>query len=176
MKPRKNIDSAQTALTFRNILWALPYLAVIGLFLGYMSWGPLGAFVGLLVAIAISATVASATTVFAGILGGGAVDVFYGLGRKIVGLREQLTGDLNIAKHHKACDRFDEALIKIEDVLAKDPDYSEALFLKARILWEGFGDREAAKTCLLKIIKVETDKDALYHRWALDFYRELSKS
>jgi hypothetical protein len=48
--------------------------------------------------------------------------------------------------------------------------------LKARILWEGFEDREAAKTCLLKIIKVEQDKDALHHRWALDFYRKLSKS
>jgi len=48
------------------------------------------------------------------------------------------------------------------------------LFLKAQILWEGFEDREAAKSCLLKIIKLEPDKDALYHRWALDLYRELS--
>ena len=175
MKSRKNIDSAQTALTFRNILWALPYLAVIGLFLGYMSWGPLGAFIGLLVAIAISATVGPATTVFAGILGDGAVDLFYGLGRKTIGLREQLAGDLNIAKHHKSCDRFDEALIKIENVLARDPDYPEALFLKARILWEGFEDREAAKSCLLKIIKVEPDKESPFHRWARDLYRELSK-
>jgi len=176
MKPRKDIDSAQTALTFRNILWALPYLSLIGLFLGYMSWGPLGAFIGLLIGIAISATVGSTTTFFVGILGGGAVNVFYGIGRKTIGLREQLAGDLNIAKHHKSCDRFDEALIKIEDVLARDPDYPEALFLKARILWEGFEDREAAKTCLLKIIKVEPDKDASFHRWALDSYRQLSKS
>jgi tetratricopeptide (TPR) repeat protein len=141
-----------------------------------MSWGPLGAFIGLLVGIAISATVGLTTTFFVGILGGRAVNVFYGIGRKTIGLREQLAGDLNIAKHHKSCDRFDEALIKIEDVLAKDPDYPEALFLKARILWEGFEDREAAKTCLLKIIKVEPDKDASFHRWALDFYRQLSKS
>jgi tetratricopeptide (TPR) repeat protein len=176
MKPRKDIDSAQTALTFRNILWALPYLSLIGLFLGYMSWGPLGAFIGLLIGIAISATVGSTTTFFVGILGGGAVNVFYGIGRKTIGLREQLAGDLNIAKHHKSCDRFDEALIKIEDVLARDPDYPEALFLKARILREGFEDREAAKRCLLKIIKVEPDKDAPFHRWALDFYRQLSKS
>jgi tetratricopeptide (TPR) repeat protein len=176
MKPIKDVDSANAALTFRNTLWALPYLALIGLFLGYISWGPLGALIGLLVAIAVSAVVGSATTVFAGILGGGAVNVFYGIGRKTIGLREQLAGDLNIAKHHKLCDRFDEALIKIEDVLARDPDFPEALFLKARILREGFEDREAAKTCLLKIIKVEPDKDAPFHRWALDFYRQLSKS
>jgi tetratricopeptide (TPR) repeat protein len=176
MKPIKDVDSANAALTFRNTLWALPYLALIGLFLGYISWGPLGALIGLLVAIAVSAVVGSATTVFAGILGGGAVNVFYRIGRKTIGLREQLAGDLNIAKHHKLCDRFDEALIKIEDVLARDPDFPEALFLKARILREGFEDREAAKTCLLKIIKVEPDKDAPFHRWALDFYRQLSKS
>ena len=59
---------------------------------------------------------------------------------------------------------------------SKDPNFPEALFLKAKILWEGFEDREAAKSCLLNIIRVEPDKDALYHRWALDLYRELSKS
>jgi tetratricopeptide (TPR) repeat protein len=126
-------------------------------------------------AIAISATVGSATTVFADILGGGAVDLFYGLGRKTIGLREQLAGDLNVARHHKLFNRFDEALIIIENVLAKDFDFPEALFLKAQILWEGFEDGKAAKECLLKIIKLEPDKDSVYHRWALNFYRELSK-
>ena len=176
MKPRKDVNSTEAALTFRNILWALPYLALIGLFLGYVSWGPLGAFIGLLIAIAISATVGPVTTVFTGILGGGAVNMFYGLGRRTICLREQLAGDLNIAKHHKACNRFDEALIKIEDVLAKDPDFPEALFLKAQILREGFEDLEAAKACLVKITKVEPDRDTPFHRWAMDYYRELRKS
>ena len=170
------MDSANAALTLRNTLWALPYLVVIGSSLGYITGGLPGVFVGLLAAAAVSAIIGSATTIFTGIVGGGAVNVFYGLGRKTIGLREQLDGDLNIAKHHKACDRFDEALIKIEDVLARDPDYPEALFLKARILWEGFEDRGEAKSCLLKIIKLEPDKEAPFHRWALDLYRELSKS
>jgi tetratricopeptide (TPR) repeat protein len=176
MKPRKNIDSTKAALTFKNILWGFPYLALIGLCMGYVDYGLSGALFGLLIAIGVSASVGSATTIFTDILGGGAVNLFYGLGRKTIGLREQLVGDLNIAKHHKACDRFDEALIKIEDILARDPDYPEALFLKAQILYEGFKDREATKSCLLKIIKVEPGKDAPFHRWALDFYRELSQS
>ena len=176
MRPIKDLDSANAALTLRNTLWALPYLVLLGLCLGYMSYGLLGALIGLLVAITVSAAVGSATTVFTGILGDGAVNVFYGLGRKTTDLREQLSGDLNVARHHKLCNRFNEALIKIENVLAKDPDYPEALFLKAQILWEGFEDRGEAKSCLLKVIKLEPDKEAPFHPWALDLYRELSKT
>ena len=169
------MDSANTALTLRNTLWALPYLAVMGLSLGYIAGGLPGAFIGLMAAAAVSATIGSATTIFTGIVGGGAVNVFYGLGRRTIDLRERLTGDLNVAKHHKLCDRFDEALIKIEDILAKDPEFSEALFLKAQILWQGFEDREASKQCLLKIIKMEPDKSAVFHRWALNLYGEIQK-
>jgi hypothetical protein len=175
MRPLKDVDSANAALTLRNTLWALPYLCIMGLGSGYLAGGLPGAFIGLMTAVAVSSVIGSATTAFTGILGDGAVNMFYGLGSRTTGIREQLAGDLNVARHHKLCNRFDEALIKIEDVLAKDSDFSEALFLKARILWEGFSDREAAKTCLLKIIKAEQDKDALYHRWAMYFYRELSK-
>jgi hypothetical protein len=123
----------------------------------------------------VSAVIGLVTSTFTCKVGGGAVNAFYGIGRRTYGLREQLTGDLNAVRHHKLFKRFDEALIRIEDVLARDPDFTEALLLKSRILWEGFKDREAAKSCLLKILQVEPDKDALYHRWALDFYRELIK-
>ncbi len=175
VKARKDIDSTEKALVLKNILWAFPYLGMIGLFGGYALAGPLGALIGLMTAAAASAMIGSATSIFTGIVCDGAINIFYGLGRRTIGLREQLAGDLNVVRHHKLFNRFDEALIKIEDVLAKDPDFPEALFLKAQILWEGFEDRKAAKECLLKIIKVEPDKDAMFHRWALDFYRELSK-
>jgi len=176
MKPLKDVDSANAALTLRNTLWALPYLAVLGLSLGYLSGGLTGAFIGLTAAAAVSALIGSTTTRFTGMVGGGAVNVFYGIGRKTIGLREQLVGDLNVARHHKLCDRFDEALIKIEDILAKDPEFPEALFLKAQILWQGFEDREAAKQCLLKIIKTEPDKEAVFHRWALNLYGDIQKN
>ena len=173
MKPMKNVNSADAALTFRSTLWALPYLALIGLLLGYAAYGISGALVGLLAAVAVSVVIGSATSIFTDKVGGGAVNAFYGLGRRTFGLREQLAGDLNVVRHHKLFFHYDEAMVKIEDILARDPDFSEALFLKAQILWEGFKDRDAAKSCLLKIIKVEPDKEAPFHRWALDFYREL---
>jgi tetratricopeptide (TPR) repeat protein len=85
-----------------------------------------------------------------------------------------LSGDLNVVRYHKLCHRFDDALIKIEEILARDPDFAEALFLKAQILWEGFEDRKAARKCLLKIMAVEPDENAVFHRWALNFYEALS--
>jgi tetratricopeptide (TPR) repeat protein len=86
-----------------------------------------------------------------------------------------MAGDLNVVRYHKLLNQFEDALLKIEAVLAKDPDFPEALFLKAQILWEGFEDRQAAKECLVKIIKTEPDKKAVFRRWALNFYRELSE-
>lgn len=173
MKTRKEVNSADVALTFRTILWALPYLVLIGLFLGYAAGGALGALAGLLAATVVSAVIGSATTIFTGALGGGAVNGLYGTGRRTIGVRERLSGDLNVVRYHKLCNRFDEALIKIEEVLARDPDFPEALFLKARLLWEGFEDSKAARECLLKIIKVETDEKAVFRRWALNLYREI---
>lgn len=175
MKARKDVNSADAALTFRNTIWALPYLAVMGLIFGQLAGGFLGAVAGLLAAMVASAVIGSATTIFTGIVGGGAVNVFYGIGRKTIGMRERLAGDLNVAKHHKLCGRFEEAWIKIEDILAKDPEFPEALFFKAQILWQGFEDAEAAKQCLLKIITTEPDKKDVLHRWALNLYGEIQK-
>jgi tetratricopeptide (TPR) repeat protein len=175
MKPRKDVDSADVALTVRNILWALPYLALIGLCLGYAAGGALGAVAGLLAATAVSALIGSATTIFSGFVGGGTVNALYGTGRRTIGPRERHAGDLNVVRYHKLCNRFDEALIKIEEVLAGDPDFAEALFLKAQLLWEGFEDREAARECLVKIIKAEPDEKAVFRRWALNLYREISE-
>jgi hypothetical protein len=47
--------------------------------------------------------------------------------------------------------------------------------LKAQILWHGFEDAEAAKQCLLKVIRVEPDKKAVFHRWALNLYGDIQK-
>ena len=69
---------------------------------------------------------------------------------------------------------YEGALVKLEDILARDPDFPEALFLKAQILWEGFQDRTAAKACLMRVIKIESDKKAMLHRWALNLHREIN--
>jgi tetratricopeptide (TPR) repeat protein len=175
MNSLKDVDSANLALTLRNAIWVFPYLAVMGLIWGYLARGPSGALAGLAVAFLVSAVLGPAASNLTGKLGEGAVNTLFGLSRGTIGTRERMAGDLNVVRYHKLSNQFEDALLKIEEVLAKDPDFPEALFLKAQILWEGFEDRQAARECLVKIIKTEPDKKAVFRRWAMNLYRELGE-
>ena len=175
MKPAHNIISADTTLKLKNTIWALPYLAVMGLIWGYLADASSGAIVGLVAAVAISVLIGPATAIFKGPRGSGAISTRSKPTRSNTILRKQPASDLNAVRYHKLCHQFDDALLKIEEALDKDPDFTEALFLKAQILWEGFGDRNAASKCLQKILAVEPDEKAVFHRWALNFFSELSE-
>jgi len=72
--------------------------------------------------------------------------------------------------------RHDLALKCADEVLAADPDFPEALFIKAQILWEGYQDAAAAKKCLINLMKAELDKAATFHRWGLSLYKEIATS
>jgi hypothetical protein len=175
MTPNDNVDSAGTLLKLKNIIWAFPYLAVMGLIWGYLAGATSGAIVGLAAAAGISALIGSATPIFAETPGGGAVNTRFEPTRNRMPAQKKLASDLNVVRYHKLCHRFDDALLTIGEVLAKDPDFVEALLLKAQILWEGFEDGKAARGCLLKILAVEPDEKAVFHRWALNIYNELSQ-
>ncbi|MCI5142782.1 MAG: tetratricopeptide repeat protein [Candidatus Electrothrix sp. ATG1] len=91
-------------------------------------------------------------------------------------LHERLAGELVKARLMKASGRFDEALEVINKTLRRIPDYPEALLLKAQILWEGYADDRAAKTCLqqvLKIKKIKTEKDEAIYRWSENLLKEM---
>lgn len=174
MKPSGDRDSTAAVSAFRNTIWAFPYLAVMGLIWGYLADESSGAIAGLLIAAALSVFLGTATAVFSETADETGIKALPGPGRRTAGVRGHSAGDLNVVRYHKLCHRFDNALIKIEEVLAKDPDFVEALLLKAQILWEGFEDANAARECLLKIFAVAPDKKAVFHRWALNFYEMLS--
>ncbi|MEE4262735.1 MAG: tetratricopeptide repeat protein [Desulfobacteraceae bacterium] len=173
MNPDNNVDSADAVLKLKNIIWAFPYLAVMGLIWGYLAGASSGAIVGLAAAAAISVLIGSATFIFAETPGGGAVKACFAPTRNTMRGRKHLASDLNVVRYHKLCLRFNDALLAVEEVLAKDPDFVEALLLKAQILWEGYQDGKAARACLLKILAVEPDDNAVFHRWALNLYQDL---
>jgi hypothetical protein len=173
MTPRNNVDSANAVFKLKNTIWAFPYLAVMGLIWGYLAGASSGAIAGLAAAAAISVLLGAATSIFTGTPGGG-TDTLSGPTKSTMAVRTQPASDLNIVRYHKLCHQFDDALIRIEEVLAKYPDFAEALLLKAQILWEGFEDGEAARGCLLKILAAEPDKKAVFHRWALNFYEDMT--
>ncbi len=103
-------------------------------------------------------------------------NVFYGTGREGQWSREEL---INIELHRVRCAKikgfYKQALNHVNAILAIEPDFPEALLLKAQILWEGFGNAGAAQAHLEKLMCVITDKNDRYYRWARNFYDELSQ-
>lgn len=87
--------------------------------------------------------------------------------------RQTLAADLEKARYSKREGRFQEALRIINGVLDKEPDFPDALYLKARILWEGFGNGEGAQGCLKKVMGLVQNQETLY-RWASSYYDEVT--
>jgi tetratricopeptide (TPR) repeat protein len=108
-------------------------------------------------------------------LGSGFGGVLSGWISRRLTTRESLAADLEKARYSKREGRFKEALAIVNGALDKEPDFPEALFLKARILWEGFGNREGARGCLKKVMEAVPNDETL-HRWALNYYHEITKT
>ena len=102
-------------------------------------------------------------------------DAFCGTGREGQWSREELINiELNQVKCAKMKGFHKQALIHVNAILALEPDLPEALLLKAQILWEGFGNAGGAQAHLEKLMRINTDKNGRYQRWARNFYDELS--
>lgn len=164
-KPLKNVDSVSRALMLNNFCRVFALLGAAGLLLGGLS--------GLLIAFIVSAGVAISAVGLSGLVSDIAVNVFFGMRNGRWSLREGLAGDLSCVRVHKMNARFDDALVQVESILARDPDHPEALLLKAQILWEGYGDGPGARKYLINAVKTEPDRSAPIHRWASALYSKL---
>lgn len=164
----RNLNLVTRSRLLLNSLRLLPFCALAGLVAG-------GAF-GLLFAIPASFALAVVVELLSGVIGATSSNLLYGTRRRVRSPRDQFAGTLNQVRYHKMCKEFQKALSIVEDVLTRNPDFSEALLLKAQILWEGFEDRSGAKICLIKILNVEPNKKSPFHRWALALYKEIADS
>jgi tetratricopeptide (TPR) repeat protein len=86
-----------------------------------------------------------------------------------------LEGDLTTARVSKADKDYAKALATLETILARDPDFPDALLLKAQVLWEGFADEPEARKCVIRILHHVKDKASPVYRWAGELYKEISK-
>lgn len=86
--------------------------------------------------------------------------------------REQLSADLEKARHSKRQGRFQEALQIINTVLDKDSDFPDALYLKGQILWEGLKKGGEAARCFNQVMTLLQDSEPL-HRWASSYYHDI---
>ena len=99
-------------------------------------------------------------------------NMFSGWSSRRVSPRETLSADLEKARSHKRSGRFKEALEIMNQVLEKDPDFPDALYLKAQILWEGFENKKEASACLQNVMRLVSQEDTHY-RWASSFLKEI---
>ena len=166
----KNQPRDVNSVTRTRFLMIVARLAPVCALLGWAIGGLKGVMYGLPGSI----LAAFAVELLSGGLGNGSVNVLYGTGRLDRTMRDQFIGTLSQARFHKMSQRHDLALGCVDEVLAAAPNYTEALFLKAQILWQGYQDSAAAKKCLIHVIKVEPDKEAPYRRWSSELYKEIA--
>ena len=89
--------------------------------------------------------------------------------------RDQFAADLEKIKECKRTGHFPEALRLANNILRQDPEFPDALYLKATILWEGFGNAEGAKGCL-NMMKRNVPKNETLYRWASTYYDEIMEA
>jgi hypothetical protein len=86
-----------------------------------------------------------------------------------------LAGELIKARLLKASYRFSEALTAVNGTLRKLPDHPEALFLKAQILWEGFGRHAEASACLKKVVRMKAMENETFRYWSQNLLKEIAQ-
>ena len=162
----RDINSVTSTRFLVNVVRLAPACVLLGWAIGGLKGGLYGLPASVLAAFAVELLSSS--------IGKGSVNLLYGTGRLDRPMRDQFIGSISQARFHKMSQRHDLALRCIDEVLATAPNYTEALFLKAQILWEGYQDSAAAKKCLIHVIKVEPDKAAPYRRWSSALYKEIA--
>lgn len=165
LKPLKDVDSAHRTLIIRAFFVPFSFMGTAG-FIFFGIIGLLCAGVICLVAAIISVSLSDRLGRTAGKLFGGR--------EPILNIQERYSADLSRARVQKMNKNYEESLQIIENVLANESSFNEALFLKAQILTEGFYDIDDAKNCLIKIFQTEP-KDTQLFQWSETFYKKLLK-
>ena len=169
--PLKDIDSVNLSLFLKVYARIAAPLFLVGFSCGKIFYGNGGALIGAILG-AIAGLFLAGIVMFISDKFGDFAAIIYRGSNANLSIEEQLEGDLNQVRYHKMKQQFDQALIKVDAVLVKKPDYAVALYLKASILWEGFNEPIEAKRQLDKILKT-TSKTENYHEWASTLYRDI---
>jgi len=155
-----------TAARFARVsVWCFAPLCIVGIIYGYALYGSWGIIVGILSSAVVS--MAAALAVSWGIdTVGGAAGSLYGGRRGQWTRRELLEGEMRKVQHQYDHQQFDTALQGVEAILAEDPDFQDALFVKARIMLDGFEKIDAAVICIDRIMAAEPENETIRQKAA----------
>jgi len=163
LKPIKDIDSVHRSTHIKAFCIPFSFFGIAGLALGGIT--------GLFLA-AVLCSLISLFTVFVSEELGGMAGGFYVGRRPIWSIQERYSADFSHARVQKMNKKFDESLLIIDKVLMEQPDFNEALFLRAQILAEGFDDIYEAKKCLIRIFQTEPKRSQLF-QWSETLYKSM---
>jgi len=172
-KPVKDHDLKTTTYFLRVAGLTVPFVCLLGLYVGYVYWGVPGAVSGVAIAAVTGAVISIVVMFLMDAVGGAASGLLTGRREAVWTIREQVQGFLSQAGFNRENRNYPAALSFVNMVLEKDPDFADALFLKAQILWEGFGQPHAAIQFLEKILSLEDDNKTVQNH-ALLLHNDLS--
>lgn len=180
--PPKEKDLFSRVVFIRTFIMLLGPLFVLGAgIFGYMFYNAdpeetrhvsMYIVVGLLCVVGLAALGGFMAIFLINASGSGFVNMFMGI-RSIRSLREQYSGDLERIKFYIRKDMYVDALILVEEILEKEPDFIEVLAFKAQIQWEGSQDSAGAWKTLRKILSA-TQRDDPHHRWAKEYFKQVT--
>jgi len=168
--PMKDVDSVNRSLFLKayvKVLFLLSPFAGFGM-------GIIGIWSLLLWPIVSLLTTASVMFILEH-FSSGSINILFGATKPNIPVREQMHGVLKTARFAKMHRDYPKALKIVNEILKKDPEYHDALFVKAQILYQGFDNSETAKKyCKMVIHKAEPGQTI--HTWASSLYEELCQS
>ena len=166
-KPLKDQDLNTVTYFLRVAGLAVPFICLLGLYIGYVYWGLSGAVSGMVIAAIAGLAISALVMFLMDAASGAASRLISGRREAVWTIREQVQGSLSQARFNKENKDYPAALTFVNQVLQKDPDFSDALFLKAQILWEGFGLSKAAIQFLEKTLSLENENKMLQNQASL---------
>jgi len=148
-------------------------LCGLGLLFGGKLGGEYGKILGVGAAVAGSLFLAIIAKLIIGSFSKASGNIAYKKKKPNWSIHEKFSANITQAKHLKAAGDFEKAIKTINNALTQDPNWPEALLIKAQIVWEGFENSVAAKRHLKQVIRLTSEDDSLNEQ-ALNFYNELN--
>ena len=160
----KDIDRADMAHFLRAFLY---FFSAFGVILLIMK-GMFGLLIAMIVSIPLSILVCSV----AALAGASTARIFYGGNKPKWNIQDRLQGDLDQVMYFKRQGQYQKAMQKVNQMLEQEPGFTEALFLKAQILWEGY-DTASGANRYLDMAKKSAPTGHL-HRWILSYQESVN--
>jgi len=168
--PIKNIDTGNRTLFFKTYFWifcasSIPLGFACIFFIGI--WG--------LLLLPVISFLATMCVMFISDKISDIIKIIYGATKANISVREQMQSVLKTVKVAKMNKEYSKAFEIVNSILLKDPEFHEALFVKAQILHEGFNNIDAAKK-YLRIVIDKAEQGNTIHTWSSSLFDQLCEN